>query len=92
MRWEGKFTVADLVFSDFALFFDVETADVEVPFALEAGGSCDADFGGWWWWESFNACYADMVFTDLFHSDVGDVGGDIAVVVEWSLDLVQKLG
>ena len=84
----GRRTVTDLVFGDFALLFDVEAADVEVPFALEAGGRGDADFCGWGWWEAFDACYAHDVFADLFHADVGDVGGDVAIVVERALDLV----
>jgi hypothetical protein len=84
-------TVADLVFGDFALFFDVEAAHEEVPFALEACWGGNAYFCCRWGRKAFHTSYADDFFLDLLHFDSRDFGGDVAVVVERALDLVEEL-
>jgi hypothetical protein len=80
-----------LVFCDFAFFFNVEAADKEVPFSLEACGSRDTYLCCWRWREAFDACYADEVFGGLLHFQIADVGGYVAIVVKRPLNLVEQL-
>lgn len=63
-----------------------------MPFALPACWGGDADLRGGRGREALHACDADDVFGDLLHADVGEVGGDVAVVVEGALDFVEELG
>jgi hypothetical protein len=84
-------TVPDLIFGNLALLFNVETAHKEVPFALVASGRGDANLGGRWRWHTLHTCNTNMVLANLLHIDVGDIGCNVAVVVEWSLDLIEQL-
>jgi hypothetical protein len=83
--------VPDLVFGDFTLLFDVEATHEEVPLALIAGRSGDANFGGRWGWHTLDTCDSYHVFTYLLHLDIGDVRRYITVVVQRSLNLIQQL-
>jgi hypothetical protein len=88
---DERLTVADLVFGNFAFFFDVEAAHEEVPFALEACWGCNAYFCRWWRRKAFYTAHADNFFLDLFHLDSGNLSGNVAVVVKRTLDLVEEL-
>lgn len=88
---KGLLTVSNLVFGNFTLFFYVQAAHEEVPFALETSWGGDADFRGWWWGQSFYAGNPHSLFFNLFHLDVRDVGCDVAIVVERTLDFVEQL-
>lgn len=90
-RERRKITISDLILCHFTLFGNVQTGHVHVPFALPACRGGNADFRGWRRGETLHACYADDVFGDLVHADVGEVCGDIAVVVEGTLDFVEEL-
>lgn len=86
-----KITISDLILRHFTLLGNVQASHVHVPFALPARWGGNADFRGWRWGETLHACYADDVFGDLVHADVGEVCGDVAVVVEGALDFVEEL-
>jgi hypothetical protein len=81
--------MSDLVLGNPAFLLDVETAHKEVPFTLVASWCGNADLGRRWWRHAFHTCNTNLVLANLLHLDVGDVGCDVAVVVEWSLNLIQ---
>lgn len=79
----------DLIFSNFALFLDVEAAHKEVPFTLVASWCGNTDLSRRWRRQAFDTCNTNLVLANFLHLDVGDVGCDVAVVVEWALNLIQ---
>jgi hypothetical protein len=49
------------------------------------------DFGGWWWRCAFHARNTYTILTDLLKLDTLELSSDIAVVVPWSLYLIEEL-
>jgi len=61
-------------------------------FRLPSGEPRKANFSSGRWGKALHPRHFDAVFADLLEFDTLDLGSDIAVVVLWALDLVEKLG
>jgi hypothetical protein len=84
-------TVADLVFCNLALLFDIETADVKMPLALESCWCRNTNLRCGWWGQPLDTSHANVVFPYLFHLEIADVCSHIAIVIERALDFIQQL-
>lgn len=82
-------TVSDLIFCDSAFLFNVQPAHEEVPLALVASWSGDANLSCWWRREALHASDSHLIFTDLLHLNTLKICGHIAIVVQWSLNLIE---
>jgi hypothetical protein len=90
---EGFFAkfVPDLVLGELALLLNIETDEIDMILGLPAGETGKTNFGSWWRWETLYAGDLDLVLADLLHFNVLDPGGDVAVVILRTLNLVKKL-
>ena len=68
---------------------DIQADEKPVDFCLKASVSCDSDFGGWWWRCGFDAMESDAVGGELREGYGVEDGGDVAVEIPWSLDLIE---
>jgi len=81
-------TVADLVFGNLALLLDIETANKHMPLALPSSWSSDTYLSRRWRRKTLDSCDTHNILAYLLHLDVRDIGRNITVIVQWSLDLV----
>jgi hypothetical protein len=57
--------------------FNVESNGIEVRLCLIASMSSDTNFRGWRRGQSFHACNADAIWSNLLERDVVELGNDI---------------
>ena len=86
---EMDLTISDLIFCNLAFLLNIESTDEEVPFALPSSGSRDAHLSGRWRRITLDAGDSNKFFPYLLHHDAANVSSDVAVVVQWSLNLVK---